>query len=147
MRLLLFIWTIIIFAFTCVKDVYGLLNGEIEFAFAKTPHWTNLFTLYSIDDISKIEFVGHFFLFFILTGLLVSVCNRISNAVVIGLLYAIATELLQPLFGRGAEGADLLANIIAIIAFAILYGVVKIEFEKGRRKVYKQENENAQDLL
>lgn len=137
MRFLLLTWMVIILILTCTKDVYRLLEGEIEFVIAENPHWSELLTLYPISNISKIEFVGHFFMFFILTGLLIVVLKRIASAVVLSFLYSIVTELLQPFFSRGAEGIDLLANTMGIIAFVVLYGIAKGSFRMKREGVSK----------
>lgn len=132
MRFLLSTWIVIIFILTCTKDVYRLLEGEVAFVITQNPHWSDLFTLDPWRDISWIEFVGHFFMFFILTGLLIAVLQRVLSAVVIAFLFGILTELVQPFFSRGAEGIDLLANTVGIISCVILYGVVKIGFEMNR---------------
>jgi len=143
MRFLLSIWIIIIFILTCTKDVYRLLEGEVAFVIAQNPYWSDLFTLDPWGDISWIEFVGHFFMFFILTGLLIAVLQRVLSAVVIAFLFGIVTELVQPFFSRGAEGIDLLANTVGIILCVILYGVVKIGFEMNRENEPKPEKREA----
>jgi glycopeptide antibiotics resistance protein len=126
MRFLLSLWIIIIFILTCTKDVYQLFEGKIEFAFSDDPHWSDLFFLEPWSQISWIEFVGHFFMFFILTALLITVFRNIPGIVVIAFLYGLLTELLQPFFSRGAEGIDLVANAVGIISFVMLYGVGKV---------------------
>src|SRR5690625_1316270 len=143
MRFLLSIWIIIIFILTCTKDVYRLLEGEVAFVIAQSPHWSDLFTLDPWRDISWIEFVGHFFMFLILTGLLIAVLQRVLSAVVIAFLFGIVTELVQPFFSRGAEGIDLLANTVGIISCVILYGVLKIGFEMNREKEPEPEKRDA----
>lgn len=143
MRFLLLTWVIIVFILTCTKDVYLLLEGEVEFVIAQNPHWSNLFTLYPLSDISKIEFVGHFLMFFILTGLLTFVFKRMISVVLLSFLYGAITELLQPFFSRGAEGVDLLANAVGIIALAVLHGIEKGNFRvKGEREP-RLENEHT----
>lgn len=127
--LLLLLWIIIIFILTCTRNVYRLLEGNIEFVIAGNPNWSDPLTLYPLSDISKAEFVGHFFMFFILTSLLIEVLKRMCSAAVIAFLYGVVTELLQPFFSRGAEGIDLLANTSGIIAFVVLYGIVKSSFK------------------
>src|SRR5699024_8452881 len=89
------------------------------------------------------EFVGHFFMFLILTGLLIAVLQRVLSAVVIAFLFGIVTELVQPFFSRGAEGIDLLANTVGIISCVILYGVLKIGFEMNREKEPELEKRDA----
>jgi len=143
MRFLLSIWIIIIFILTCTKDVYRLMEGEVAFVIAQNPHWSDLFTLDPWRDISWIEFVGHFFMFFIVTGLLIAVLHRVLSAVLIAFLFGIVTELVQPFFSRGAEGIDLLANTVGIISCVILYGGLKIGFEMNREKEPEPEKRDA----
>src|SRR5690625_7921521 len=143
MRFLLSIWIIIIFILTCTKDVYRLMEGEVAFVIAQNPHWSDLFTLDPWGDISWIEFVGHFFMFFILTGLLIAVLQRVLSAVVIAFLFGIVTELVQPFFSRGAEGIDLLANTVGMILCVLLYGVVRVGFEMNRENEPKPEKREA----
>ncbi len=133
MRLLLATWTAIMFILTCTNDPYLLLEGEVSFIFNFNPHWSDLFTLPSLSGIRWIEFSVHVFIFFILTGILIGVFNRISSSIMIAILYGIGTELLQPFFSRGAEGIDLLADAVGIIAFVMLYSIVKISFMIGRK--------------
>lgn len=139
MRFLLAIWTIVMFILTCTNDVYRLREGEIAFSINLNPHWSDLFTLYPLSEVSRVEFIGHFFMFFILTAILIGVFNRIVGAVVVSSLYALGTELLQPFFSRGAEGVDLLADMVGVAAFIILYGVVKIGFIMGRKRASTQD--------
>lgn len=66
--------------------------------------------MYPWRDTNKLEFIGHFLMFFILTALLIAVFRNIPVAIVIAFLYSVATELIQPYFSRGAEAIDLVAN-------------------------------------
>jgi len=113
---------------SCTNDVYSLFRGEIAFVLNHNPHWDNLFILYPLNEISQIEFFGHFFMFFILTGLLNTVFKRISIAIILAFLYGFAIELLQPFFNRGAEGVDVLANAMGIALFVILYAIRKARY-------------------
>src|SRR5690625_7777982 len=97
MRFLLSIWIIIIFILTCTKDVYRLLEGEVAFVIAQSPHWSDLFTLDPWRDISWIEFVGHFFMFLILTGLLIAVLQCVLISGVMAFLFRILIELVNHL--------------------------------------------------
>src|SRR5699024_12538495 len=99
---------------SCTNDVYSLFRGEIAFVLNHNPHWDNLFILYPLNEISQIEFFGHFFMFFILTGLLSTVFKRISIAIILAFLYGFAIELLQPFFNRGAAGVDVLGDAIGM---------------------------------
>ena len=126
MRFLLSSWIIIIFLLTCTNNVYRIFEGKLAFVLASNPHWTNLLTLYPLSEISKFEFMGHFILFFILTALLIDVLKSIPRAALFAVLYGIVTELLQPYFSRGAEGVDLLANIVGIMTYVGLYGTRKV---------------------
>lgn len=143
MRLLLAAWTIVIFILTCTEDVYHLLDGEVKFVLNTEPHWQALLTLEPWQDISWVEFIGHFMMFFILTGILIGVLRSLVNAVVIAALYGIATEMLQPFFNRGAEGIDLAANGIGIMSCVVLYIIVRIAVRSGRKKAAEQDGGRA----
>ena len=104
----------------------------MNFTIASNPHWSNLLTLYPLSDISAFEFIGHFILFFILTALLIDVLS-IPRAVMLAMFYGIFTELIQPFFSRGAEGVDLLANVVGILTYAGLYGMRKVGLAYYRR--------------
>lgn len=147
MRLMLIAWTIIIFILTCTADVYRLLEGEIKFVINADPHWSELFTLVAWQDVSWVEFIGHFTMFFILTGILIGVCKKVISAVVLAALYGIATELLQPFFSRGAEGIDLLANATGIILGVVLYSVVSFGVRLERRKAGVQGDGRVHGLM
>src|SRR5690625_7066451 len=121
MRFLLSIWIIIIFILTCTKDVYRLMEGEVAFVIAQNPHWSDLFTLDPWRDISWIEFVGRFFMFFIVTGLLIAVLHRVLSAVLIAFLFGMVTVLVQPFFCWGVEGIDLLAILLGLISWFLLF--------------------------
>ena len=142
MRFLLPTWVIIIFILTCTKDVYRLFEGKIGFVIAQDPHWSDLFILPAWREVSKIEFVGHFLMFFILTGMLVAVLGNKLVPVLIAFLYGVVTELLQPFFSRGAELIDVLANTSGILSCVILYGIVKM-IDKIRRHVKKLDLEEG----
>src|SRR5690625_2014050 len=100
MRLLCATWTDVMFILTCIKDLYRLLEGDVSFILNFNPHWSGLFTLPFLSGIRWIEFSVHVFIFFILTGILIGVFNRISSSILIAILYGIGTELLQPFFSR-----------------------------------------------
>ncbi len=125
MRFLLMAWTLIMFVLTCTSDPYNLLEGKVAFVMNPDPHWSQLFMLEAWHNISWIEFAGHFSMFFILTCILAGVFKKVTRAVAVALLYSIITELVQPFFGRGAEGIDLLANLVGMIFAVVLYALLE----------------------
>ena len=72
-------------------------------------------------------------MFFILTALLIDVLKSIPRAALLAMLYGITTELIQPFFSRGAEGVDLLANVVGIMTYVGLYGIRKVGLALYRR--------------
>lgn len=125
MRVLLLLWMVTIFIVTSTNDVSGLLMGKIKFVFDPNPEWDNLFVLYPISDISNMESLGHFLMFFVLISLLMTVSGKIIRSGVIAILYGMATEILQLYFGRGAEVYDILADVSGVLVFMLLYGMTK----------------------
>ncbi|WP_404455348.1 VanZ family protein [Virgibacillus necropolis] len=121
-------WVILIFILTCTNNVYQTLIGEFDFVITPRPYReTDFFTFIStVSEISKLEFVGHFILFFILSGLLIIACKRIVGPVVIAFLIGITIEFFQPYFGRGADFYDVLANGLGIFLCVVLYGMVRL---------------------
>lgn len=131
---LLILWVTAILIGTCTNDVYALLkHGEVDFDFVSQPQWAGPFSFYALGEISIFESVGHFFMFFILTVLLVVVLQKPVIAGFIALSFGVMIEFLQPFFTRGADVYDVSADLLGILVFLISYFV----FKRKARDNYK----------
>ncbi|OZU88063.1 hypothetical protein CIL03_13090 [Virgibacillus indicus] len=114
---------------TCTEDVHALLNnGDISFVFTLSPAWGNMFIVYPIGSISTFEFAGHFTMFFVLTYLLKAIFINNGYIIAAVVTIAMATEIMQVFFGRGAELYDLLADVsgaIVVLGTAYWIGVFR----------------------
>lgn len=122
MLFLIISWAIIIFILLCTTPAFAVLGGDLQFGLAADPNWSSFFG----GEVSRVEFAGHFILFFVLAALLKEIVPRASVVFVIAVLYGFAIELVQPFFGRGAELVDVVANVVGIIAFLVLEKVYKM---------------------
>lgn len=75
----------------------------------------------------KIDSLGHFFTFFVLTGILTCLVKLRPLITTLTLtFYAGASELGQAYLGfRNGEFSDFIADVIGIISFVILYWLIK----------------------
>lgn len=120
-KVLVSIWVLLIFIGTCstgVKDIF--LQGQIRFRLNVQPSWTEIWMLYhNVDSIFIVQKIGHFTVYFILALLVVKTPHRVRG-LLITILYAVLTELLQPFFHRDPRILDMLVNSMgAILAYAI----------------------------
>lgn len=123
---LLILWIIAILIGTCTKNVHALLKrGEIGFDFVSEPQWSGAFSFYPLSEISKLETVGHFLMFFVLTALLLGVSGKPITAGVIAFSFGIMIEFIQPYFTRGADIYDVLADLLGVIASVVVFLICK----------------------
>jgi len=120
-KVLALIWMLLIFIGTCstgIKDVF--LRGQISFRLNAHPSWTEIWMLYhNVDSIFILQKIGHFMVYFILVLLIAKTPHRVRG-LLITILYAVLTELLQPFFYRDPRILDMLINSMgAILAYII----------------------------
>nr|WP_281350707.1 VanZ family protein [Metabacillus lacus] len=123
------IWTCLLFIFTFNSDFKGLLvDRKVRFQFEIIPNLSHVFYFYSLNTIGSftvLQKIGHFFFFFVLAYLLFRVYSNLKPTFVIGMGYAFLTEFVQAFFKREARVQDVMVDVMGVLAFIILYVVIK----------------------
>lgn len=130
-KVIAIIWMVFIFIGTCstgIKDIF--LKGQIRFRLNPGPSWADIGMLYhNADFVFILQKIGHFTVYLILGLLLMNRAHRIKG-LVIAIVYAIVTELLQPFFYRDPRILDMLVNFAGIL----LAYVIGITFDQRSKK-------------
>jgi VanZ family protein len=106
----LIFWAGLLFLFTCTESMEQFIqNGIIVFSWSSQPNVHEfLYPLPSVPDATFISRkVGHALSFFVLSILSFSVFLSKKKMLVISLLYAVLTEVLQLFFQRGGRLFDI----------------------------------------
>ncbi|WP_343795824.1 VanZ family protein [Bacillus carboniphilus] len=111
-----------IFLFTSTSSLEALLSqGTIHFKINHNIQFNQLLDFPSTIEADYIwRKIGHALCFFILTLLLLSICNWIK-VLTIGICLAVVTELLQPLFSRDGRILDMVWDTAGILMAIIFY--------------------------
>ncbi|KAB2332627.1 VanZ family protein [Bacillus mesophilum] len=102
------------------------IEGNISFYIDPNPSAVLYFPAYPLIQASAFELTGHALMFAVFTYLLFKNIPRFTLTLVISILFAIITELLQPFFGRGADWYDLGADFIGINCVLLFFYIEKI---------------------
>jgi VanZ family protein len=125
----LIFWTGLLFLFTCTESLEQFIQqGAVAFSWSSQPNVHEfLYPLPSVPDATFIlRKVGHAFSFFILSILCFSVFLSKKKMLVISLLYAVLTEVLQLFFQRGGRLFDIGfdgAGIAVALVFVTILGL------------------------
>jgi VanZ family protein len=106
----LIFWAGLLFLFTCTESLEQFIQqGAVAFSWSSQPNVHEfLYPLPSVPDATFISRkVGHAFSFFILSILCFFVFLSKKKMLVISLLYAVLTEVLQLFFRRGGRLFDI----------------------------------------
>ena len=119
-KLLCVAWAVFLFLFLCIWDVAGPGGTRFEVQIAANPSWSGFFdTNYIFNSKMLLRKTGHILGFAVLQLLLYAYYRRLGVSIGIALAYALATELLQPLFSRHGllldVGVDLIGILLAVV--------------------------------
>ncbi|WP_040323472.1 VanZ family protein, partial [Alkalihalobacillus alcalophilus] len=101
-------------------------RGEIGFSFTTNPDFISFFTIYQFNSSTLIaQKVGHFFIFMILTAILVFCFKSFTLSLFIGFSFGLATEVIQPFFYRSGRILDVFINWSGVIICLLILACFK----------------------
>lgn len=107
-------WTGLLFIFTCTVSLSMLLKHQsIHFMFNPDPDFREFFNLMDINKIHHewiIVKLGHFVAFAIMDALLFNLVRQKNTALLLSVLFAVATEIFQLYFHRDGRLYDVLID-------------------------------------
>ncbi len=115
-------WLTYLFVALFTKNLHAFLyNHEINFLFNPRPNLTELFA----DSFHDTPFYylaksGHIFMFAVLVILLYSNCRRLGVTLLVSIVLAIGSEVLQLYFNRTGRVLDMLIDGIGIMLGVVL---------------------------
>jgi VanZ family protein len=121
-RLFFLGWLTYLFIALFTEDLHAFLyNHEINFLFNPHPNLTDLFA----DSFHDTPFYylaksGHIFMFAVLVLLLYSNCRRLGVTILVGIVLAIGSEVLQLFFNRTGRVLDMFIDGIGIMLGVVL---------------------------
>ena len=114
----LIIWATVLFVFTCVANSGFWLTDETPYF-----HWSASDVVY--QDVFKVKLelsarfitqkIGHFIGFAIFVVLLFRFTRNAKRSIIISILYAVFTEILQLYFGRDGRIMDVVIDSAGIL--------------------------------
>ncbi|MEH7119234.1 VanZ family protein [Neobacillus vireti] len=120
--LLVIIWGLFLGINTWSENLGNLLyHQSIVFKWDSSPDYLSFFNFYDISKIHQYFIVvklGHFLGFLILDLLLFNWLKNHQKALVVSLIYALLTEVLQLYFGRDGRLYDLMIDSLGV---AVVY--------------------------
>ncbi|OIB03760.1 hypothetical protein AK95_09120 [Paenibacillus sp. LC231] len=130
---LMVIWAIVLFIFTCSVNFNLLIQYHIiDFQLNPNPNWSELLKLdFQWDSHDWVlRKIGHFIGFFIL-ALLASNFGKYKSAFYLSIIYAALTETLQLFFFRGGRIYDVINDSFGVL---LAYFCCLILFRKSSRR-------------
>ena len=119
-------WAAFLFLFLCIWDVAGSDGTRFYVRIAADPSWTGFFGTFNLfEPYMLLRKIGHIFGFAVLQLLLHAQFRKFGVSIGLALAFALATELLQPIFSRHGllldVGVDLIGILLAVLAQKILW--------------------------
>lgn len=127
-------WSGLLFLFTCTESMEQFVHqGVITFSWSPQPNLNEF--LYPLPTSPDIAFIsrkmGHALSFFILSLLSFSLFLSIRKMLMISLLYAVISEVLQLFFHRGGRLFDIGFDGIGIIGALLIVTSFKVINKKS----------------
>ncbi|MEK5445915.1 VanZ family protein [Paenibacillus sp. FSL R7-0331] len=125
--LMLFLWGIVLFIFTCAADSSFWSKGAMPyFHLTPSPDFRNLLQMdIRYTEIFITRKIGHFVGFAIFGMLLYRINKSYIQSIVWSILFAVSTEIFQLYFGRDGRIYDMVNDSAGIVTGIILIAVVK----------------------
>lgn len=118
-----------IFLCTCTESLMELKNTySASFVWNDNPNLNEIFSAFPAEtgDLFWKQKMLHIVAFFILTFLLVSVTSSLKISVILAVMYALLTEVLQLFFNRGGRIFDVGFDSLGIIAALLFIGIIRL---------------------